>query len=120
MLATPRSLVAAVLALVLFASATVAIAATGSPLYRTEDQAAHYLTHRLHRWAGIDLDKFSSKSAYCAGAGHGRVNEDGVLLYRSFSCVLNVTIKHGRNGTRVFQLDLAKVRHGWRIAADRA
>jgi hypothetical protein len=119
MLAPLRSLVATVLALLLFASAGVAIAATGSVLYRTQDQAAHYLTHRLHRWAGIDLDKFSSKSAYCAGAGHGRVNEDGVLAYRSFSCVLNVRIKPGKNGTRVFQLDLVKVRHGWRLASDR-
>lgn len=114
-----------VLAVVLVGSATVAIAAADDARYRTDDQAAHYLTHRLHRWAGLDLGQVMAKTAYCVGAaeqsggsGGGRVNRDGVPVFRAFSCVLNVTLTSGKNGTRVFQLDLVKERTGWRATSD--
>src|SRR5205823_4333818 len=123
MLSVARRLITIVLALVL-TTATVAIAAADSGLYRTDHRAEQYLTHGLRRWAGVDLRTLRSKTAYCVGAadqsggGLDRLNSAGVPVYRSFSCVLNVRVESGRNGTRVFQLDLLKKRHGWRATSD--
>jgi len=65
----PRRVIALALALSLFGTTTSALAASGSDLYRTADQAAGFLNHDLHQWAGIDLRKFESKTAYCVSAG---------------------------------------------------
>lgn len=122
-----RRFIAALSALVLFGSPTVAIASSDRPLYRTVDQAAAYLQRGLDHWSGLDLRKFRSKTAFCVSASDQsgspsqvRANRDGVPVYRSFSCVLNVTVSSGKNGTRVFQLDLTRERHGWHIASDSA
>lgn len=123
--AGPRRLIVTALALVLFSNTAVVSAGTADRLYRTTDQAAYYLTHRLHYWSGIDLRRLTTKTAYCVGSadqsgksGQSRVNQDGAPVYRSFSCVLNAMIGSGKNGTRVFQLDLVKKRRGWRIKSD--
>ena len=122
MLAISRRVIATVVALVAAGGAPVAIAATDNALYRTHKQAERYLTRDMHRWEGIDLRKFPTKTAYCVGAdrgsGHRHVDRDGETVYHSFSCVLNVTIASGKYGTRVFQLDLVRERHSWDITSD--
>lgn len=125
MLHVSRLLIATVLALVL-CGATTAVAATGNALYRTDDQAALYLAQGLRDWSGIDLRELKSKAAFCVSAaeqsgkpGLGRVNAFGIPVFRSFSCVLTVRVRNGKNGTRVFPIDLLKERRGWRATSDR-
>jgi len=47
------------------------------------------------------------------------VNRFEVQVFHSFSCVLTVRVASGKNGTRVFPLDLVKKHRGWRISADK-
>ena len=105
---------------VLVAGPAGASAATGDGLYRTPNQAAHYLTHGLRQWSGIDLRNLTGKSAFCVGNGQQRLSRKGVPVFRTFSCVLSVTSSNGQDGTRVFQLDVAKARQGWSITSDSA
>jgi hypothetical protein len=120
-----RWLMGTVLALALLGSATVAIASTGRTLYRTDQQAEHYLKYHLRSWKHHDLGSPESRAAFCITGysakperneqyKQGRMNRAGDHVYRTFACTLNAVVD---GHARVFGLYLVSTRNGWRVTA---
>jgi hypothetical protein len=103
--------------LLIFVVVISAVAATrpasaAGGLYRTDAQAERFATRGLKKWAGIDLTRVRSKTAFCINGYYSRyeqahpqrfdqdrVNRSGEHLFRSFACTLTA-------GSRTFELYL--------------
>jgi hypothetical protein len=114
-----------VLALTLLGSAGVAGASTRSRLFRTDQQAAHYLEYGLQSWANNDLGRPDLRAAFCISGYSARpkanrrnpqrrVNGLGNPVYRTFACTLNAVVA---GHTQVFGLYLATKPGGWVVTA---
>jgi hypothetical protein len=132
-----RRLIVLALALALVGGATIAMAARGEPLYRTDRQAELYLLHGLRRWDDLDLRKAYLKAAFCT-KGYGSKGKQGPevgyprrginrlveQLFRSFACTLSLQVRSPKvrdpdvYGPRVFYLHLVTTGTGWRVEAD--
>ena len=122
--------VLAALALAALLTAPRAAAAPQPGLYRTDAQAARYVLHGLHHWAGINLNAPKSHTtAWCINGyysatergthkhfngGKPRLDAQGKLTFRSFACTLYA---RGRE-FHLYLVTLAQEPY-WRVSPDR-
>jgi hypothetical protein len=123
--------VGTVLVLTVLGNATAAQGATRQPLYRTLDEAEHYLRYPLRTWDHSSLGMTQLRSAFCISGQSAlpkankhypqdRLNDSGAHIYRTFAFTLNAEVKGPgkvKGHSEVYGLYLVTTRTGWRVTA---